>query len=166
MKKITEILKVSPWVALSAVIVLIAIPFLIFLFPFFYIQNIRFENSYKNYLDELEGKSFFCYNNRLKGRSFIEEQLIPQLPDYIEVIFLNGMIPESQYEEKYISHALYQLKNYQRFPQLLKIRGGQTYDKSLNNELFNTMEQNKPLGNLLTKMSEFFEVNGDEKEAA
>lgn len=145
---------------------LISLPFMLIIQPFIWLINKYRERKFKAYLPQLEGKNFFCYNNKSKSLEFIEKDILPNLPDSIEVIFLNGRIPESAYERKYISHALYGLKNYHGFPHLLKIRSGKTYDESLNNQLFNTIEQSKSIDNLFEQMSIFFELNDNKKNAA
>ncbi|MEP1069418.1 MAG: hypothetical protein ABJG99_11770 [Crocinitomicaceae bacterium] len=166
MKKVIEILKLLPWILLGGTFVLISLPFMLIAQPFIWIGNRIRKRQFNKYLTQLEGKNFFCYNNKSKSLEFIETNILPNLPESVEVIFLDGRTPKSEYERRFISHALYGFKNYHGFPQLLKIRNGATFDESLNNELFNIMEQNKPVNELFERMANFFELRNNEKDAA
>lgn len=145
---------------------MISLPFMLVVQPFIWMGNKIREQQFKAYLPQLEGKNFFCYNNKIKSLDFIEHDILPNLSESVEVIFLNGRTPESAYEQEYISQALYRFKNYHGFPHLLKIRNGSTFDESLNNELFNVIQQNKPINELFERMGSFFELKNNEKDAA
>ncbi len=133
---------------------------LLILSPLFYwrIRQKQIEKDYLNTLHhKLNNKNFFCYNNRKQVLSFIEENLIPQLSNKIELIKLEGRVPQSDYAQLPISKLLYRLQNYTKFPHLIKIRNGQVIDQSINNEFFNTFHQGKPTEHLLVKIETFFE---------
>lgn len=166
MRKVIDILKLVPWIVLGGAFMLIALPFMLIAQPFIWIGNRVRKRQFNEYLKQLEGKNFFCYNNKSKSLEFIRQNVLPNLPDSIEVIFLNGQTPESAYERKFISHALYGLENYHGFPHLLKIRDAATFDESLNNELFNIIEQNKPVDELFKRITNFFELQNDKRNAA
>ncbi len=148
------------------VFILVLIPIMIIVTPFTYYIKWRREKELKKYLSGLGDKNFFCYNNRTDAKDFIEKELIPKLDKDIELIYLDGREPKSKYVRDQISLALYKLKNYTRFPHLLKIRDGQMIDESVNNEFFNTMTQNKPLDKLLSDINRFFGLRADNKNAA
>ena len=102
-------------------------------------------------------KNFFCYNNRRNSKRYIEDEIVPNLTDGIEIVYLNGKKVESEYNAAFISEALYQLKSYNGFPHLMKIRNGKLIDRSINNPLYNVLNMNKPKNELLTKINRFFE---------
>lgn len=104
-----------------------------------------------------EGKNFFCYNNRKKCRVFIEESIRPQLTQSVEYIYLDGRKPVSAYDPVFVAQLLYSVKNYTKFPHLIKIRNGKLIERSINNQLFNTLEQKKPITPLLKEIDSFFE---------
>lgn len=157
MKKVIQILKLVSGILLGIIFMLIILPFILIVKPFVWFGNRIRRKQFQNYLKQLEGKNFFCYNNKSNSLEYLRQHIIPNLPASVEVIFLNGKKPESDYERKFISHALYKLKDYQGFPHLLKVRNGNAIDKSLNNELFNTINQNKPVEELMLKIIDFFE---------
>lgn len=134
--------------------------------PFTHYHNWTREKKLKKYLCRLGDKNFFCYNNRTDAKDFIEKELIPKLDKKIELIYLDGREVRSNYVGDHISLALYKLKNYSRFPHLLKIRDQQIIDESVNNEFFNTMTQNKQLDKLLNDINVFFGLTDDKKNAA
>ena len=162
MKKLTTILGglVLGLVGLGFIIALL--PVMIIWAPFTYYFDWRSEKELKKYLLGLGDKNFFCYNNRTDAKDFIEKELIPKLDKEVELIYLDGREPKSKYIRDKISLALYKLKNYTRFPHLLKVRDGQIIDESVNNEFFNTMSQNKPMDNLLAEIHKFFELRSGE----
>lgn len=134
------------------------LPIMIVLFPIHYFQRKLFEKKYSDFLTEISGKNFFCYNNRKNSRKYIEDEIIPNLKDGIEIVYLNGKKVESEYNVEFISKALYKLKSYRGFPHLMKIRNGKLIDKSINNPFYNVLNLNKPKNELLTKINQFFEL--------
>lgn len=156
MKKIKEIFSSIP-------ILLFAIPFVIILLPFvtvfsvfnFFINKV-FKIKYKKYLKTIDGTYFFCYNNRKNSQKFIEENIIPILSKDIKIVFLDGKIVNSNYEQKYISKTITEIKDRKGFPYLLKVSNGEIIDKSINNEFYNIKNQNTDLKNLKAIMNEFY----------
>ena len=132
---------------------------MIILYPFHFFQRKRFEKKYAEFLTDNNGKNFFCYNNKKNSKEYIEKQIIPNLTNVIEIVYLNGKKVESEYHNEFVSEALYKLKDYSRFPHLMKIRNGKLIDKSINNPFYNVLNLNKPKNELLTQINRFFELN-------
>ena len=124
--------------------------------PFDYFKRKKFEKKYAEFLTENDGKNFFCYNNRKNSKIYIEEKIIPNLSNGIEIVYLNGKKLETNYDKEFISESLYKLKNYKRFPHLMKIRNGKLIDKSVNNPFYNVLNLNKPKTELLNQINQFF----------
>jgi hypothetical protein len=120
------------------------IPLMIVFIPIGHFNRKKFEKKYAEFLAGNNGGNFFCYNNRKNSKSYIEESIIPNLDNGIEIVYLNGKKIESKYSTEFISEALYKLKSYNRFPNLMKIRNGKLIDKSINNPFYNILNQNKP----------------------
>lgn len=114
---------------------------------------------YKQYLPSLNGKNFFCFNNRKGIDEAIEKLILPYLSPQIELIYLDGRTPISSYDPQMISTMLYKLKNYSKFPHLVKIRDGEMIDMSVNNEFYNIINQHKPFESLFNEINAFFELN-------
>ena len=131
---------------------------MIIFIPIEHFNRKKFEKKYAEFLNENNGKNFFCYNNRKNSKQYIEEDILPNLNDGIEIVYLDGKKVESEYNVEFISEALYKLKNYNRFPHLMKIRNGKLIDKSINNPFYNVLNLNKPKNELLTKINLFFEL--------
>ena len=79
------------------------------------------------------------------------------MPNSVEVVFSNGSILETKYDKEFISKALHPLKDYNGFPHLIKVRNGRVSSESLNNQLYNTIRQNRPIEMLLTDIYRFLE---------
>lgn len=141
------------------ILVILVIPLFVISAPFRYLERKRFEEKYAKFLIEMNGKNFFCYNNRKNSKEFIEQNIIPNLTDGIEIVYLNGKKIESEYPAEFISQALYKLTNYSRFPHVMKIRNGKLIDKSVNNPFYNVLNLNKPKTELLNQINRFFELN-------
>lgn len=138
---------------------------MIVIIPIGHFQHKKFEKKYAEFLIENNGKNFFCYNNRKNSKKYIEEDIVPNLNDEIEVVFLNGRKIESKYNSEFISEALYGLKHYNKFPHLMKIRNGKLIDISINNPFYGVLNMNKSKSELLKKINEFFEYSGTIKVA-
>jgi hypothetical protein len=137
-------------------------PLLILFLPFMiygYFDNLVFNRKYKAYLQTINGTNFFCYNNRTNSKDFIEKNILPTLTTDIKVIYLDGRTPKSDYDQSFISKALYSIKDRKGFPYLLKISNGQLIDKSINNDFYNTMNQEKDIGQLSKKIISFYQEN-------
>jgi len=148
-------------VFLLFILFLLILPVALILFliisPILWYQEKLFQKEYQAYLQELEGKNFFCYNNRRKGKEYIENEIIPDLPQGVEVLFLNGReLQSGPYKKEFMSRAFYEFKHYSRFPQLLKIREGKAYDASLNHELFLCVNQGKSRSIWEEKLNKFY----------
>ncbi|RQO70398.1 hypothetical protein DBR43_20485 [Pedobacter sp. KBW06] len=115
-----------------------------------------FRNEYQEFLQSIEGKSLFCYNNNTRSQLFIETIVLPALSPEVSIIFLNGRIPESGFSRRFISHMLYDINDRTGFPYLLKVVNGEILDQSVNNGLFNTFNQNKAPDQLLQKINAFY----------
>jgi len=139
---------------LFAPLIIIALPFIIWS----YFDNLAFNRKYKDYLQTISGTNFFCYNNRTNSKDFIEKNILPTLTPDIKVIYLDGKTPKSDYDQGFISKALYSIKDRKGFPYLLKISDGQLIDKSINNDFYNTMNQNKDIGQLSKKIISFYQT--------
>jgi hypothetical protein len=115
-----------------------------------------FNKKYIAFLQEIDGMKFFCYNNNTKSQNYIEGNILPILQRDVQVIFLDGKIPKSDYETKFISRMLYSIRNKKGFPYLLKVSNGQLIDESVNNDFYNTMNQGKDINILSKKINLFF----------
>lgn len=134
-------------IVIVAVILIFIFGLAIFLIPLSvlisflaFISEYRFKLKFKKYLLTIDGTKFFCYNNKVNSHSYIKENIIPVLPAHVELIYLNGRKPISKFEEKYISYALHTIKDRKGFPYLMKVSDGKIYDKSINNEFYNTKQ--------------------------
>lgn len=151
---------------IGAIILLVTGVFLLFLpliilallFQIFaYHENRAFNQKYTEYLQAISGTNFFCYNNRSASKDFIEKNILPTLSPDIKIIYLDGKIPKSDYDQRFISTALHSIKDRKGFPYLLKVSNGQLVDKSINNEFYNTMNQNKDIEQLSKRILSFYQ---------
>ena len=134
--------------------------FLILLIPI-YIFELKKEEAeekekFKKFLSQIKGKNFFCYNNKVKGKKFIENKIIPFFNKNIEIIYLNGKILETDEQNKeHLSRILNNFHSYSKFPNLFKIRNGKIIEKSINNDLFNCISNRKSIEDLNLKINLF-----------
>ncbi len=156
-----ELIPVSIIVLLVFGVFILLSPLFIPLMIYGVIQNYFFRKKYKAYLQSIEGKKFFVYNSRTNSYSYIKNNLLPQLPKDVEIIYLNGKVPITNLNKKYISHALYSIKNRKGFPYLLRVENGEMIDTSINNAFYNTKNQNKDIQLLLNQIDQFFKKTGN-----
>nr|CAP48542.1 putative integron gene cassette protein [uncultured bacterium] len=105
-------------------------------------EDKRFTEEYGDFIKEHEGAEFFCYTNRKNSKHFVEKYILSALEPKINVIYLEGKKPQSQFNEQVISHMLYNI-NQIGFPNVMKIKEGQVVDLSLHKELYNTINQKR-----------------------
>lgn len=145
------------------VLILLTLPVLILLLSILIVQGHRKTKveaaEYHAFMQKVEGAKFFCYNNRKNSQGFIETHIIPYLPVGVKIIFVEGRIPKSEFEEKYISKLLFGINYRKGFPYLLKISAGKLKDLSIHHELYNTINQKKDVSVLMKKMNVFFHSN-------
>jgi hypothetical protein len=140
----------------ALVIIILLSPLLILFSIKDYFEASAFNKKYMVFLQSIEGIEFFCYNNKANNDSYIKRNILPILSTDIKVIFLDGRVPKSDYETKFISHMLYQIKDRKGFPYLIKVSQGRLIDKSINNDFYNTKNQDKDINLLSEKISLFF----------
>jgi hypothetical protein len=140
-------------IALSILFLPIILVYLIFEF----FQKKRFKKRYSDYLVSIEGKKFFCYNNRKNNHHYIEKNIIPNLRNDIEPLFLEGKRIRNEDNREYISHMLRNVSKRKGFPYLIKISNGKAVDESINNEFYNFKSQNKNPEDLIVLINTSFE---------
>src|SRR5690554_5695836 len=158
MKLGNNILAFVLFIFIGIPIFILFLPIMIILYPIHYFQRKQFEKKYSEFLNDNNGKNFFCYNNRKNSKEYIEDEIIPNLTEGIEIVYLNGRKVQSEYNSEFISEALYKLKSYSGFPHLMKIRNGKLIDKSINNPFYNVLNLNKSKCELLIQINRFFEL--------
>lgn len=146
-------------VATIILVLIIIIPIVVCLSPIFmindYFEGLSFNKKYNKYLSKIDQTKFFCYSSRRDSRTFIEKNILPLLGSDINVLFLNGKNVESNYEKKFMTKVLYSLKDKKGFPYIIKIHQGEVLNCSLNNEVYNTMVQQKSIEPLIQKINSF-----------
>lgn len=133
------------------------IPLILIFLIFEFFQKKRFKKRYYNYLLSIEGKKFFCYNNRKNNHHYIEKNIIPNLNSDIEHVFLEGKNLKSEYIQEYISHMVAAVSDRKGFPYLIKISNGKAIDKSMNNDFYNFKSQNKKPQDLIILINSSFD---------
>jgi hypothetical protein len=98
----------------------------------------KFVEEYNEFLANNEGLEVFCYTNRLKFCDVIEAQLVPTLDKHIHVIKLIGKVPQTQLNERFISHALCKLKEV-GFPNVMRVVDGRFVDLSLHKPVYDAI---------------------------
>ncbi len=147
-------------ILIGSIVFFITLPFIILSSPFTYYNRKKFEKQYSEFLVQNNDMNFFCYNNRKNSKEFIENEIIPNMKNNIEIVYLNGKkIETKNYPIDFISKALYNLKNYSKFPHLMKIRDGKLVDKSINTLFYSIKNQNISKDKLLTEVNDFFDLN-------
>lgn len=139
-------------------VLIILSPLLVPVIIYGFIQNRLFRKEYKTYLKSIEGTKLFVYNSRTNNHSYVKQFILPELPGDVEIVYLNGKDPISNLNKKYISHALYSIKDRKGFPYLLRVENGEINDKSINNAFYNTKNQNKDIQLLLDQIDQFFKT--------
>ena len=161
MKTLKDIFSFILLVLITIIVIpffILFLPILIILTSFDYFHRKKLKIKYAEFLIENDGVNFFCYNNRKKSKEHIEKHIIPNLDKGVLIVYLNGKKLEVENNSGFISSALYSLKNYNKFPHLMKIRNGNLFDISINNRFYNMLNQNRPKKDFLNQINTFFEL--------
>jgi hypothetical protein len=121
-----------------------------------FIENKRFKEEYKLYLQKANGTCFFCYNNRKSSVAFARDIIVPALGSSIQIVFVEGREIKNCPDSKFISEMLYSIQERKGFPYLLKIEDEQVLDYSVNNQFYSTMIGSKPIEALLASINAFY----------
>ncbi|EMF90954.1 hypothetical protein LEP1GSC005_2110 [Leptospira santarosai str. ST188] len=62
--------------------------------------------KYDSLIQHIKDGNFFCYNNKIKTKTFIKANILPKLQSDIRIIFLDGRIPKSKFDPRNISLLL------------------------------------------------------------
>ncbi|TCC90253.1 hypothetical protein EZ428_13315 [Pedobacter frigiditerrae] len=143
--------------------IVVIVPLLLLFFPVFIFLSIKsyfdekaYKKAYEQYVLKINNANFFCYNNKQSIQKLIEQEVLPLLNNSINVIYLDGRNPVSDFNKSYISTVLYGIKDKKGFPYILKIRDGVVVDKSINADLYYTINHNESMSSLVKKIDLFF----------
>lgn len=140
-------------------ILLIGVILLPIALPIAFISNFIDDFRYGKFIRQLEGKSFLCYNNRNDLKEYVEKIIIPSMPQYIEIVYLDGRhVRNETYDTNQLSTLIYKFEKYSKFPHLFKVRNGMLYESSINNEVYNSLNMGKDVEEIFQKMKAFFEI--------
>jgi len=136
--ELSVILAVLPFILLSPI-------FLVYLayrevFPSK--ESLKFEAEYLEWLRQHEGEVFFCYTNRKKPIGLIEKYVLPELDAAINVVMLEGKVPQTTLNQRFVSHSLNNVKNV-GFPNVMQVIDGKMCDYSLHKPIYNAINQSK-----------------------
>ena len=118
----------------------------------------RFKVGCEDFLHRVNGSSFFFYNSRRNSVEFAKETVVPQLQPATKVIFVDGEDIDCGPDSKFVSHMLYDIKEKQGFPYLIKVIDEEPVYYSVNNLFYNTMTNKKPLTPLLQRINAFYDA--------
>lgn len=142
-------------VALACLLLLLhLLPLILF---FSRIGNKKSEQEYREFMLSIEGGNFMCYTNKKKSRAFIEREIIPILPEGTSILFLEGKQLHSDFGVKLNYRFLYQVRYGNDFPTLIKIRNSEMIRRSINNEVYNVMNNGKQINRLSDTIDDFFQ---------
>lgn len=144
LKTITDFCAIVLLLLIGTALFLLILPLYLILLPFLKYNDRKFEAAYRNFLNTQNGHTFFVYTSKKKTRKFVEDAFLPNLQNEIEVVFLDGKIPRSELETRFISRLLDDQKVVGGFPWLIKISGGRPAVNSLNNKVYNAMRDDNP----------------------
>ena len=159
-QQIIGFLLLIPILILTISLGLLTLPLIIPLLIVGWYYKRKFNKELEKFLGEIEGQSFFCYNNRQKSQRFIEAELLPHLDSKVKVIFLNGRkIRSDDYPARLLSHLLYDFKSYKGFPHLFKVKNGGVIEYSVNQPVYNALNKEKSAEAILKQINQFFMIN-------
>ena len=127
------------------VLVIIALPLL---FPLLIggviaslINNTQLKQRYRMFLEVHDELIFFCYSDRRNKHDWVEQNILPHLDPTLNVIFVEGSVPKSDFDPRCISVMLDNVMN-EGCPNLMRITNRKVLDTSLQQEMQSILDQN------------------------
>lgn len=149
---------------IAIVFFIVLIPIIIIFLPFGIYQSNQLEKRFQAFLKEHNGQNYFIYNNGRKSQNFIEENALPKIPTAVNILYLKKKELQVKKNKEFFSMMVYRIKNYKRFPHLIKIRNGEIIDISINQELFAWKNQGKGSKQFFDLINIFFDLKEEYKE--
>jgi hypothetical protein len=126
-------------------LVIIAVPLLVPLLiggvATSWVNNMKFKQRYKAFLKANDEMVFFCYSDLRDRHEWIEAHILKQLDPVLNIIFVEGNVPRSEFDNRCVSYMLDHVKN-KGCPNLLRISNGQVFDISLQKDMENVFNDN------------------------
>jgi hypothetical protein len=130
-------------ILLGVGIFILLIPIAILIWPFSYLYDKKTEAEFRSFLAEKEGLELFVYTSRKNSQNYIENKILPNLPDKMVVVFLDGKTPRTRnLAEDRTSQILYRMKNI-GFPTVIRIANSGIKNISLKKEFHNIRSQQR-----------------------
>lgn len=162
MKDILGKIKLTFGITFGIIIFIALIPILLIVMPFLTFENRKFDKEYQEFLNNNNGKKFFCYTSRKYVCDFVENRILPLMDNDINVIFLNGKIPKSNFPERFISRMLIRIDNI-GFPNIMKIVDGKVIDISLKREFYRELNKDAEVSKITNLIDLGFKTIDDKK---
>jgi hypothetical protein len=162
MKDILGKIKLTFGITFGIIIFIVLIPILLIVLPFLTFENRTFDKEYQEFLNNNNGRKFFCYTSRKYVCDFVENRILPSIDDDINVIFLNGKIPKSDFPERFISRMLYSIDNI-GFTNIMKIVDGKVIDISLKKEFYKELNRNIEVPGITNLINLGFQIIDENK---
>lgn len=131
-------------VSAGLLLFLITVPIFLASLPFIRLRDRRNDKEYTQFLADQEGSILFIYTSKKKTLEFTRNEIVPGLPSDVQVVYLNGKIPESNLERKHVSTLLYRIRPNGGFPLAVRILEGRTQVWSLNKKLNEALQKRQP----------------------
>lgn len=162
MKDILGKIKLTFGITFGIIIFIVLIPILLIFLPFMTFKNRKSDKEYQEFLNNNNGKKFFCYTSRKYVCDFVEDRILPLMDEDINVIFLNGKIPKSNFPERFISRMLYRIDNV-GFPNIMKIADGKVIDISIKKEFYKELNKDADASSITNLINLGFKIIDDKK---
>ncbi|MET4084249.1 hypothetical protein ABIB40_004225 [Pedobacter sp. UYP30] len=164
MKDILGKIKLTFGVTFGILIFIVLIPISLIVLPFLTFENQKLDKEYQEFLNNNNGRKFFCYTSRKHVFDFVENSLLPSIANDINVIFLHGKIPKSNFPERFISRMLYRINNI-GFPNIMKIVDGKVIDISLKKEFYEELNKDAKVSRITNFINLGFQIIDDNKNS-
>ena len=97
------------------------------------INSNQFKKRYASFINSCDDLLFFCYSDRKNRQDYIQKYILTHLDASLNVVYLRGRQPHSEFDDRYIAHMLDNVTN-KGCPTLLRITNGRVIDIPLEEE--------------------------------
>ncbi len=155
-KKLVKVLGFAVVAVVGILLLLAALPFILLAKPFSAHAERKREARFQLQKMQLGGGCYFIYTNKKKICDFVQQEVLPLLPADIEIVFIADKQLNTDYDGDFIVCLIAEGRVPGGYPFLMKISKEKVLGKSINNEVYNAMENKGNIQRLDEEIMNFY----------
>lgn len=144
---------------LIGLLMILLLPVILPLAVYSFIKNKIDKRRFESYLLKNDGATFFAYTDKTSSRKYVEDNLLPHLPDSARVFHLGGKKGRYNMGEDFglLAHVVGTMRETKGgFPYISKIVAGELLTESINNQLYSAIRRGVDADAIIKRVIKFY----------